>query len=1249
VGEKPASVDKGQAEAEEASATHSSTMKIRKLLIISPVGVVLMAALAIAWWFLGDDAWVKGKIEETVSKMTGRSLSIDGAFDLDWSSNPILTAEDIRFSNPAWAVNTDLVKLDKLEVSVDLFSLLKDQKRINYIVTNGLVVALEEHESGEMSWEVLSVQEDPADTKASVTAELPISVGRITLTGFSLLHEAPDRLVPLDFHLDQLELVQDTGQQLQFNTEGRFGGKEFELVGDLGPLNELVAGGKTSHDIRMTLGEVVLLSQGNIEQSSTLSGANIKLAFSGPKFEWILTQLALPQFSRGDFDFRLDVQTEGEQTRLVLDGDLGSLEASAKGNIDDHVVSGSANLIADVSGEDLGGLLQVLGVIGVPRNAFSLKLDVSHAAETFHLGAFTIETGGNSMSVSGQAGDWPQLLDTKLDFQVSGPDLQSWGNALSTDMLPDTDFDLIGRISRTGSEPVSTDTKLRLADSRFHLSGSLGKLPSMAGADLTITADGPVDSALTQMLGIKNIPGEDFSLRAALERDISYFYLNDFSLDLADNHLELSGKSGPWPELKGGSLVFSLHGAELGNWSPVLQIENLPASAFSLGGEITKTDTGFGLDEVRLELGSSYFVFNGTVGGLPGFAGTDLSIEAAGPSLAELHFLPGLKDAPVLPFQVKGNTGLVDAGLTFDNLNLMLGGNSLHVSGLVGLENQLEGSSIETRLIIPDFAALAPLLGVDGIPAGRLSVNGSYRRIPEGWDFQLSDGSFAGASFESTGKYTDTGGQQLVEATSHLSAPNLAKLARLAGVENLPEQPLDIQGFVRYQAGKLEVRALQGQLGDSRFEISAKVPNLSAWSGGEVDLSASDLWLAISTPSLKPVGELFDYTLPEEPLRLSATLQGSPTAFRVEQLDIGLGSSDLAGEISVDLESKPRISGIFKSRYLDLSWLQAEENSENRREETAQTSKQEYLIPDAPLAISQTDIADLDIEITVDKVDFPNQTSRDIHLHTRFTDGNLYLDPFQVRGEDGGLLSGNLTVEREVGSDINRVALFLKGEDVQLGIGSIEGQDPDTVRQATIVANLTGMGASYREVAGSMNGHIEVIQGAGLTENTGLSLIFGNLIGELLDLLNPFAKTEKFTVNECSVMVVNIESGTITLDSLVSQTDKMTIVAKGHVDLHTEEIYLTFNTKLRKGIGISASMVVNPFVSVTGTLLKPVVGLDPAAVVVKGTVAVATVGISLLARSLADRFLSSKDPCGDALKKSRKQMEAADKKGKSKK
>jgi hypothetical protein len=72
---------------------------------------------------------------------------------------------------------------------------------------------------------------------------------------------------------------------------------------------------------------------------------------------------------------------------------------------------------------------------------------------------------------------------------------------------------------------------------------------------------------------------------------------------------------------------------------------------------------------------------------------------------------------------------------------------------------------------------------------------------------------------------------------------------------------------------------------------------------------------------------------------------------------------------------------------------------------------------------------------------------------------------------------------------------------------------------------------------------------------------------------------------------------------------------------------------VRKGIGLSAGMIVNPFIRLGGSLASPTIEIDPAAVAVKGTVAVATVGLSIVGRSLYDRFLTRKDPCGHALKK----------------
>jgi hypothetical protein len=65
----------------------------------------------------------------------------------------------------------------------------------------------------------------------------------------------------------------------------------------------------------------------------------------------------------------------------------------------------------------------------------------------------------------------------------------------------------------------------------------------------------------------------------------------------------------------------------------------------------------------------------------------------------------------------------------------------------------------------------------------------------------------------------------------------------------------------------------------------------------------------------------------------------------------------------------------------------------------------------------------------------------------------------------------------------------------------------------------------------------------------------------------------------------------------------------------------------RKGVGISASSLANPFVGLRGTLSKPELSLDPAGALVRGGAAYATMGLSLVAESLYQRWFKSKDPC----------------------
>ena len=100
-----------------------------------------------------------------------------------------------------------------------------------------------------------------------------------------------------------------------------------------------------------------------------------------------------------------------------------------------------------------------------------------------------------------------------------------------------------------------------------------------------------------------------------------------------------------------------------------------------------------------------------------------------------------------------------------------------------------------------------------------------------------------------------------------------------------------------------------------------------------------------------------------------------------------------------------------------------------------------------------------------------------------------------------------------------------------------------------------------------------------------------------------------------------------------SSTERMNLFAKGNVNLETEAINVDFNTELRKGIGVSIGDVFNPFTRIGGTLAKPALVVDEKGAFLEGGTAIATGGLTTIAKGLRGRFFGDKQPCESALTK----------------
>ena len=96
---------------------------------------------------------------------------------------------------------------------------------------------------------------------------------------------------------------------------------------------------------------------------------------------------------------------------------------------------------------------------------------------------------------------------------------------------------------------------------------------------------------------------------------------------------------------------------------------------------------------------------------------------------------------------------------------------------------------------------------------------------------------------------------------------------------------------------------------------------------------------------------------------------------------------------------------------------------------------------------------------------------------------------------------------------------------------------------------------------------------------------------------------------------------------LYAHTKNIKVFCGGMIDFNPEQLIIEFNTKHRKGIGVSADMFLTPYVAVKGTLAKPRLGLNQKGALLASGAAVATGGISMLVRAAADRAAGTVDAC----------------------
>jgi hypothetical protein len=147
-----------------------------------------------------------------------------------------------------------------------------------------------------------------------------------------------------------------------------------------------------------------------------------------------------------------------------------------------------------------------------------------------------------------------------------------------------------------------------------------------------------------------------------------------------------------------------------------------------------------------------------------------------------------------------------------------------------------------------------------------------------------------------------------------------------------------------------------------------------------------------------------------------------------------------------------------------------------------------------------------------------------------------------------------------------------------------------------------------------------------------MDLLFGGIWRDLVANVMPDVNARSTTPVRCLASFITLTDGVVqTAPAFVMQTEKVNVIAHGAANLGTEQVDFYLSTAPRRGrVDVTVAEIVNPYMKVTGSLASPRLGVDPKGVLFTGGAAVATAGISILAKGVWDRMFRADDPCAAA-------------------
>lgn len=412
----------------------------------------------------------------------------------------------------------------------------------------------------------------------------------------------------------------------------------------------------------------------------------------------------------------------------------------------------------------------------------------------------------------------------------------------------------------------------------------------------------------------------------------------------------------------------------------------------------------------------------------------------------------------------------------------------------------------------------------------------------------------------------------------------------------------------------------------TQVEVDGTVTGLTA-------LSAADVQLALRGRNFAELYPLLRVALPPTPpYRIAGHLRQNGNRVEYGRFHGHMGSSDLAGNISVNLSTtKPSVTADVVSNTLDLADLGPLIGA---RPKTASATANDRVFPNEPFNVEHWKTIDMDVHFRGRHLLHAAQMPLDdFTAHAVMKDGVLNLDPLNF-GVVGGEFSSKVTLDGRSDPLLGKVSARVRKFKLSRIAPSINLPET-TVGDISADLELTGRGNSIARMLANADGQIGLAVTDGQVSKLMLKLVGLDLGGYMWTRLSG----DRNVPIRCAVASFDAKHGVLDTKALVFDTTDTNVLGEGTINLADESLAMTIRPQPKQQSILSLRTPLH----VTGTLRHPSVGLNKGVLAARGGAALGLAILNPLAAlvPLIETGPGKDSDCAQLIASVRKQANAA--------